>query len=156
MPLLILSLASFILSLITVALIKERFSQQLLDIPNERSSHTQPTPRGGGLGFIIAFAITSAIAPALSIPSISLLSLWLVLIPLTIIGILDDRQGVSAAIRYLVQLSAASIAIAYFGSFPQPWLDSFGIAGQITAIALTAIALTATINFFSGSLSPPS
>ena len=148
MPLLILSLASFILSLITVALIKERFSQQLLDIPNERSSHTQPTPRGGGLGFIIAFAITSAIAAALGISSISLLSLWLVLIPLTIIGILDDRQGVPAAIRYLVQLSAASIAIAYFGSFPQPWLDSFGIAGQIIAIALTAIGITAMINFY--------
>ncbi len=107
MPLLILSLASFILSLITVALIKERFSQQLLDIPNECSSHTQPTSRGGGLGFIIAFAITSAIAAALGISSISLLSLWLVLIPLTIIGILDDRQGVPAAIRYLVGCQAS-------------------------------------------------
>ncbi len=148
MLLLVLSLASFLISLLTVALIKQSFSQQLLDIPNERSSHTQPTPRGGGLGFIIAFAMTSAIAAALGIPSISLLSLWLVLIPLTIIGILDDRQGVPAAIRYLVQLSAASIAIAYFGSFPQPWLDSFGIAGQITAIALTAIGITALINFY--------
>ena len=142
MSLLVLSLASFLLSLLTVALIKQRFGQQLLDIPNDRSSHTQPTPRGGGLGFIIAFAITSAIAPfPLSLP------LWLVLLPLTIIGILDDRQGVPAALRYLVQLGAASIAVAAFGSFPLPW-SSFGVAGQISVIALTLIGITALINFY--------
>ena len=142
MSLLFLSLASFLLSFLAVALIKQRFGQQLLDIPNDRSSHTQPTPRGGGLGFIIAFAITSAIAP-FTFP----LSLWLVLLPLTIIGILDDRQGVPAALRYLVQLGAASIAVAAFGSFPFPW-SSFGIAGQMSAIALTLIGITALINFY--------
>ncbi|MGK7877124.1 MAG: glycosyltransferase family 4 protein [Xenococcaceae cyanobacterium] len=148
MPLLILSLASFLISLLTVALIEQHFSQQLLDIPNERSSHTQPTPRSGGLGFIITFAITSWIAAAIGIPLKPQPPLWLVLIPLTIIGILDDRQGVSAALRYLVQLSAASIAIAYLGPFSFPWLDSFGMVGQITAIALTAIGITAVINFY--------
>ena len=147
--LVILSLVSFLISLLIVALIKQRFSQQLLDIPNDRSSHTQPTPRGGGLGFIIAFAITSAISTAIAIPSIiPYLPLWFVLIPLTIIGILDDRQEVPAAIRYLVQLFSASLAVAYFGAFSQPWLTSFGIAGQITAIALTIIGMTALINFY--------
>ena len=146
---LILSLVSFLISLLTVALIKQRFSQQLLDIPNDRSSHTQPTPRGGGLGFIIAFAITSAISTAIGIPSIiPYLPLWFVLVPLTIIGILDDRQGVPAAIRYLVQLFSASLAVAYFGAFSQPWLTSFSIIGQITAIALTIIGMTALINFY--------
>ena len=142
MSLLILSLASFLLSVLAVALIKQRFGQQLLDIPNDRSSHTQPTPRGGGLGFILAFAITSAIAP-FPFP----FSLWLVLLPLTIIGILDDRQGVPAALRYLVQLGAASIAVTAFGSFPFPG-SSFGITGQIGAIALTLIGITALINFY--------
>ncbi len=146
---LILSLVSFPIGLITVALIKQRFSQQLLDIPNDRSSHTQPTPRGGGLGFIIAFAITSGISTAIGIPSIiPYLPLWFVLLPLTIIGILDDRQGVPAALRYLVQLFSASLAVAYFGAFSQPWLTSLGIAGQITAIALTIIGMTALINFY--------
>jgi len=42
--------------------IKQGLRENLLDIPNDRSSHTQPTPRGGGLGFIIAFAITSGIS----------------------------------------------------------------------------------------------
>ncbi|MGV2391306.1 MAG UNVERIFIED_CONTAM: hypothetical protein LVR29_33785 [Microcystis novacekii LVE1205-3] len=53
----LLSVISFLISFLVVALIKQRFSQQLLDIPNERSSHSQPTPRGGGLGFVVAFAL---------------------------------------------------------------------------------------------------
>jgi len=143
--LLILSIASFTISLLTVYLIKQRFSQQLLDIPNERSSHTQPTPRGGGLGFILAFGITSIVATVLGLPSH--LTLWLVIIPLSIIGILDDFGGVSAGIRYLVQLSAASIVIFYFGSFF--WgMESMGIVGEVLTIGLTAIAITALINFY--------
>jgi Fuc2NAc and GlcNAc transferase len=148
MPLLILSLASFCISLLTVALIKQRLSQQLLDLPNDRSSHTQPTPRGGGLGFIVSFALTSLLAAALDIIPWQDLAMWLVLIPLAVIGILDDRQGVSASARYLVQLGSAGIAIAYFGSFPLPWLDSFGTVGQIIAIALSIIGMTALINFY--------
>ncbi len=81
MLLLILLLASFLISLLIVALIEQRFRQKLLDIPNERSSHTQPTPRGGGLGFIIAFAITSAITAAIGTPYSLYPFLWLVLTP---------------------------------------------------------------------------
>jgi Fuc2NAc and GlcNAc transferase len=146
--LLILSLASLAISLLTVALIKQRFSQQFLDLPNDRSSHTQPTPRGGGLGFIVGFALTSFLAAVLGIIPWYDLSMWLVLLPLAVIGILDDRQGVPASVRYLVQLGSAGIAIAYFGSFEIPWLDNLGIVGKIVAIALSIIGMTAIINFY--------
>ena len=144
----ILSVASFLVSLLTVAIIKNRFSQHLLDIPNDRSSHTQPTPRGGGLGFVIAFALTSAIAYFFLPASLPLIPLWLILSPLIIIGILDDRQGVSSSIRYFVQLSVAGIAIVDLGAFPQPWLSGLGLFGQTLAIALTVIGMTAIINFY--------
>ena len=158
MPFLILSFASFVISLLAVALIKQRFSQHLLDIPNNRSSHTQPTPRGGGLGFIVAFAITSAIAsvwtsnftPTLpnQLTNPDQLVVWVILIPLTVIGIIDDQHGVPATLRYLVQLAVAGLAVAYFGSFPQPWLTSLGMAGTILASTFTAIGITALINFY--------
>ncbi len=146
---LILLFISFLISLLAVALIKQRLSQHLLDIPNERSSHTQPKPRGGGLGFIIAFALTSSLASALqsnfAFPNPTFV--WLILTPLAIIGIIDDRRGVPASLRYLVQLVAAVVAIACFGTFPQPWLD-FGTVGAIASITLSAIAFTAMINFY--------
>jgi UDP-N-acetylmuramyl pentapeptide phosphotransferase/UDP-N-acetylglucosamine-1-phosphate transferase len=145
---LILSFSGVVISFMAVAVIKQLFSQQLLDVPNERSSHTQPTPRGGGLGFIISFAITSSIA-FVFIHSINpSLSFWIALIPLIVIGILDDLQGMPALIRYLVQFSCACIAIAYFGAFPQPWLTELGLVGQIMAIILTLIGMTAMINLY--------
>jgi Fuc2NAc and GlcNAc transferase len=144
----ILSLSSFLISLLTVSLIKQRFSAQLLDIPNDRSSHTIPTPRGGGLGFVIAFALTSALAFWLLSPSFPLISLWLTLIPLAAIGIIDDRQGVPASGRYLVQFAVSGLAVFSLGAFPQPWLLEFGVFGQILAIAITVIGMTAMINFY--------
>ena len=163
MQLLILSIATFLLSLLTVGWLKQRFSQNLLDIPNDRSSHSQPTPRGGGLGFIIAFAIATLLSAILSrcfdqifpverlqITFLQpfLLQIGIILTPLAIAGIIDDRYSVPAAIRYLIQLAAAGIAVVSFGPFPQPWLTGFGIAGAIAAICLTLIAITALINFY--------
>ncbi|MBD2308793.1 glycosyltransferase family 4 protein [Chroococcidiopsis sp. FACHB-1243] len=156
MPSIVLSVFSFGISFLTVNLIRQRFRQSLLDIPNERSSHTQPTPRGGGLGFIIAFAITSAIAMGnnyvhlfADVPlNLNLAIVWLILIPLAIVGIIDDRSNVPAGIRYLVQLAAAGVAVTYFGAFPQPWLSQFGVVGSIVAIVLTTIGMTAIVNFY--------
>ncbi|NCS38296.1 MAG: glycosyltransferase family 4 protein [Microcystis aeruginosa BS13-10] len=144
----LLSVISFLISFLVVALIKQRFSQQLLDIPNERSSHSQPTPRGGGLGFVVAFALTSGLSYFLLPPSLPLIPLWLSLTPLIIIGLLDDRRGIPSSIRYLVQLSSASVAVTFFGAFPQSWLSDLGFGGKVLAIILTIIGLTAIINFY--------
>ena len=53
MLLVILAGASFVISLSIVGLMAQ--GNYLLDIPSDRSSHTQPTPRGGGLGFVYSF-----------------------------------------------------------------------------------------------------
>jgi Fuc2NAc and GlcNAc transferase len=41
--------------ILTWLYIKYALHKSLLDIPNDRSSHTVPTPRGGGLAIAIAF-----------------------------------------------------------------------------------------------------
>ena len=156
MSFLILLFASFLISLLAVALIRERFSQHLLDVPNERSSHNHPTPRGGGLGFILAFTATSGINSVfkgyftqfpiqLTNPEPAI---WLILTPLALIGMIDDQRSVPASLRYLVQLVAGGLAVACFGPFPQPWLTNLGTAGTILAIAFTVIGMTALINFY--------
>jgi UDP-N-acetylmuramyl pentapeptide phosphotransferase/UDP-N-acetylglucosamine-1-phosphate transferase len=77
-----------------------------------------------------------------------LLQLWLILTPLAIIGIIDDLHNLPASIRYLVQLTAAAIALFCFGPFPQPWLNPLGLPGELIAYSLTLIAITALINFY--------
>lgn len=156
-------LISFTLSWVTVGVIKSRFSQQFLDIPNERSAHSQPTPRGGGLGFVIAFGISSWLEviaqiyfpeqmPDWFVESQTIFSdlaiIWLSLIPLIIIGILDDRSEVPAKIRYLVQLGSSLLIIAYFGPFAFPALQDWGTIGYILEFILTIIGMTSLINFY--------
>lgn len=145
----LLTLIAFVLSIVSVDMARRTLQERLIDIPNDRSSHTQPTPRGGGIGFVIAFGITSTIA-TLCIDGTSRYNwlLWLTISPITIIGAIDDLQGVPAAPRYAVQLLAASLATFYFGAFPQPWLAKFGSTGEILALMLTVIGFTAIVNFF--------
>ena len=128
--------------------VKQQFQIVLIDIPNDRSSHTQPTPRGGGLGFIVAFAATSLIYAYQAQITPDTLWWWSVLLPLAIIGICDDRWSLPSKWRYLVQLITASIAVWHFTPFPQPWLAPLGTSGEILAIVFTIIGMTAIVNFY--------
>ena len=45
----------FISFLFTWALRRYALSRSIIDIPNERSSHSVPTPRGGGVAIVLGF-----------------------------------------------------------------------------------------------------
>jgi Fuc2NAc and GlcNAc transferase len=155
----ILLLSSGLLSFALVFTIKHYLSAHLMDLPNHRSSHSRPTPRGGGLGFVAAFVVISSAAclatlynpeafGSFGVKPAYLLQVWSVLLPLAIVGIVDDRKDVPASVRYLVQLAVAGIAVFYFGAFPQPWLEPWGLVGAAIAILLSVIGITAGINFY--------
>ncbi|MBT8450353.1 MAG: glycosyltransferase family 4 protein [Deltaproteobacteria bacterium] len=149
----LLSLLSFALSWAGIWVVARRFSDRLIDVPNQRSSHTQPTPRGGGIAFVAAFLLTAALAAVLvaddsdGAPSLVVGSI-LVLMPLWAVGAVDDARGLSVRFRYLVQMFAAALAVFLFGSFPG--FDA--LVGQLGApwlsAALSVIAITALINFY--------
>ena len=140
---------SGLLGFSTTYLIKEYLGQTLIDIPTDRSSHKNPTPRGGGLGFIVTFLLTNTSTLFIhSLNTLNFTAIWLILIPLSIVGFLDDRYNLSAGLRYLVQLSVAAIAIYAFPTLPLPGLNTLGLTGQILEAVITAIAFTALINFY--------
>jgi Fuc2NAc and GlcNAc transferase len=154
-------LSSFLLALACTGWLINYLSEDLLDIPNQRSSHTKPVLRGGGLGFIIAFALSGLVLTLigdlypdlisdwkLSSHVASFLQICLVLTPLTIVGFIDDRKDISASIRYFVQVLSAAIAIACFGTIPLPWLSGWGLAGEILGVVISLVAITASINFY--------
>ena len=145
----VLAAIAFVLSLALVKILISQFQQKLIDLPNERSSHTRPTPRGGGLGFILSFyallGINSFLNP--SPQPISFL-IWLSLIPLIVIGFLDDWKNLPASIRYLVQISVSAIAITSLGAFPI-FADQATIPVlNIGIMILSLIGMTALINFY--------
>jgi UDP-N-acetylmuramyl pentapeptide phosphotransferase/UDP-N-acetylglucosamine-1-phosphate transferase len=104
--------------------------RRLLDQPNARSSHSLPTPRGGGVAFVL---VGSA--------SVYFLGIWLpvLCLPLALVGFLDDRHNLPAALRYGVQF-ATVLALLLIS----PWhLSLIGLLPWL----LLLIAGTAVINF---------
>ena len=121
--------------------------RKLLDQPNARSSHRQPTPRGGGVAFAVVASASSGIA-LLSGQGLAAAALPLLAAPLAVVGLLDDRHNLPASWRYGVQLFTAALMLGF-----SPLVQRFGLAVAsgswllLPVLALLVIAVTAVINF---------
>jgi len=107
-----------------LAWLKQR---QILDRPNERSSHSLPTPRGGGLATTPVMAVLllamawQAASPLLAVLAAGSLALL-------VISWIDDRRGLPPGPRFLAQGAAVAVGMA---ALPDPvlsgaiplWLD---------------------------------
>lgn len=91
----------------------------LLDVPNERSLHRTPTPRGGGLAIVLAtLAGLVALAAAGTIPEGVAWALGGGGAVVAAVGWLDDRRGLSAPVRALVHTAAAVWAVGWIWGEP--------------------------------------
>ena len=93
----------------------------LQDMPNERSSHTTPTLRGGGIGFVVSLLIfILGMTLSQNLPWKFGGGLFFGLALVAVVGWLDDRQGVKAMYRLSVHFLAAllvtfSLPHLYYG-----------------------------------------
>lgn len=87
-------------------------AKAVFDIPNERSSHVVPTPRGGGVAIVTVACFTWLILAAGGLLS-TRVSIALVVGggAVAIVGWLDDRHSVSALVRLAVHFAAAVSAV---------------------------------------------
>ena len=89
----------------------------MLDIPNERSSHTVAVPRGGGLSILLAVTLAvSLLIAARKVPAQFLLALFAGGIAVAVVGFADDRLQLSVKARLAVHVSAATLAVYCLGS----------------------------------------
>ena len=88
-----------------------------IDIPNERSSHSTPTPRGGGIAFVLASILAFfTIAILTSQFGVKLLGLSVAGGLVATVGNLDDRKRISgAAVRLFAHSIAATILVVAIG-----------------------------------------
>jgi Fuc2NAc and GlcNAc transferase len=123
--------------LIAGAVIKRSSRLGRMDIPNTRSSHTVPTPRGGGIGIVfgvIGFALMLAFNQR---------ETWALLatsVLIAAIGWLDDRYTLSAKRRmlgYLLLSIALVISILWSMSFS---LVETGLLGLFFTLYLVWIS----------------
>ena len=140
---------------LTLLIRKSALKTNRLDVPNERSSHTSPTPRGAGLAVVVAFLLgLIALLVENSISDEVFLAVAIPGLAVAIIGWLDDRGHLTSAKWRLVgHFACASLAVWLVGGLPElPLANStidFGLVGDIAAVIYLVWMLN-LFNFMDG------
>lgn len=91
---------------------------RLVQIPNHRSSHVQPTPNGGGLGIVLAGCLADAGLALFFDWALGWTVLGLGML-LAAVGLRDDIRHVSARIRFGVQVAVCAGFLFALGDLPK-------------------------------------
>ena len=113
---------------LTAALRKYALARSLVDVPNARSSHSIPTPRGGGVAVVVAFLLA---LPFLNwfdlVPTPTLLGVGGAGVLVAVVGFMDDHGHIAARWRLLGHFSAALWALYWLGGLPEVQVFGFGV-----------------------------
>jgi Fuc2NAc and GlcNAc transferase len=122
----------------------------LIDVPNIRSSHEVPTPRGGGIGIVAGVAAGVLGLAAFGIgPTQELLVLGLGAICIAIVGAVDDWRSLSAGYRLLLQALIAVFVVIALGPVNRlPLPSPLDISIGWLSIPFTVLWLVTVTNFY--------
>lgn len=124
-------------------------SRGTLDVPNERSSHVTPTPRGGGLA--IAAVMLVGLVGGMAFGwldrdvGIALLGGGLMV---GAIGWADDCFNLTYRPRLAVHFAAALWTLAWLGGFPRLDLGATHLPLGVLGWVLAVLGIVWTVNFY--------
>lgn len=152
----LLGVTSLLISFLFVAWLRGwARKRELLDIPNTRSSHTQPTPRGGGLAIVLVTLVGVMVFNLLIQSHLS--TLWPYLagsILIALVSWIDDLISLPFLVRLPAHFLGAIFAVWGFGHIQDlllPLLDetSGGWLGVLLSL-FWIVGLTNAYNFMDG------
>jgi len=126
----------------TRALVPILRRRDILDHPNERSAHREPTPRGGGIAVIGSLLLAWFVlaGAGLALPGVVGVSLGAGI--LAVVSWVDDLRGLSPLLRLLAQIVVVAIGI---------WAKARGLSwAGFATIGLLWIWCTNLFNFMDG------
>jgi Fuc2NAc and GlcNAc transferase len=127
---------------------KIAINKSILDHPNERSSHSVSTPRGGGLAIGIAWFTGLIYFYVTNRAEQSLFYALLSGLPLTLVGFVDDLFDLKPGIRFLVQFICAACALWFLGGLHNCQLSIVNCQFAFILTPLAFIAIIWSINLF--------
>lgn len=137
---------------ITSAIRSYAVRRGLVDVPNERSSHVIPTPRGGGIAIVVVLLIAIAIATlAGALPIRHAIGIGGGALAVALIGWLDDAgrlKNTGVAVRAGVHLGASLWAVLWLGGFERLDLGTFTIGLSTLGVPLAVLAIAWTTNLY--------
>lgn len=133
------SMVAFMISLLTLTwLLRSGVAGKILDRPNDRSLHRNPTPRIGGLAILAGM-----LSGWMGLGSAQLALVLAATTALALVSFLDDLKHLPVWQRLLAHFLAASLSVFWLSS-GQPWL--------VLIVAILAIVwMTNLFNFMDGS-----
>ena len=109
----------------------------IIDRPNERSSHTELTIRGGGIIFLVSALLSLGLEPAIWMPVLGMLIIG-------VISFIDDRITLSNKIRIIFHLTAVTLLFFSLNIFQLfPWYIAI-------AMYILVIGIINAYNFMDG------
>lgn len=141
-------------SSLTFLALRYAVKHRVLAIPNERTSHEMPTPRGGGIAIILCFFLSVIFLQAFSpTPQRALWALLGAGALIAVLGFVDDHDHVPAPIRFFLQTVAALWMLFGVGGYEALWIGNdtlkLGILGLPCAV-LATVWFTNLYNFMDG------
>lgn len=145
----LLLLAGAVSAVLTGLVRRYALARSILDVPNARSSHTAPTPRGGGVAIVLAtLAGFPALAAAGALPWPALWALAGAGGFVALVGFLDDHGHIAARWRLLAHFAAAAWALAWLGGAPPVLVFGAHIDLGWLGAALAALYLVWLLNLY--------
>jgi Fuc2NAc and GlcNAc transferase len=135
--------------LITGMVRRHALNNAILDVPNSRSSHLVPTPRGGGLAIVLTFlpCVTALyLRQLLDLPIAAALAAGGGSI--AIVGYLDDRKALPASIRFVVHMAASIGVVILLGGLAGSSLRAIGLQGIFAGSVIAVLSLSWMTNLF--------
>jgi Fuc2NAc and GlcNAc transferase len=134
---------------LTRAVRHDALRREVLDLPNERSSHAVPTPRGGGVAIVVvtlaaevALAINGWLSPR------ETLALAVGGVAVAAIGWLDDHGGLRASVRGAVHFAAAAWALYWLGGLPELRVGTGSVALGFLGAVLAVFGIVWSTNLY--------
>ncbi|QBZ88760.1 glycosyltransferase family 4 protein [Pseudomonas viciae] len=134
---------------LTAALRRYAMARSIIDVPNARSSHSIPTPRGGGVSIVVAFLLTLALLGQLGlVPLEYAVALGGAGALVAIVGFMDDHGHIAARWRLLGHFSAAVWALLWLKGLAP--LRLFGVSFDLSWLGhvLAAFYLVWILNLY--------
>ena len=132
--------AVFIASMLLTGIIRRlALARGVMDVPNARSSHVLPTPRGGGLAIVVTVLLAIGVMYVRGNVPPDLAAVLLIGGPfVALIGFIDDLRSVSVSARLAVQFAAFGWCVYCLGPLPPIHLGfavvNLGVGGSIAAV----------------------
>lgn len=144
--LLIISFIVFASFVLTELVRRYTLKKKLIDIPNERSSHTVPTPRGGGLSIVIIFLTSIIVVDVLATDIfISLVGSGAIIAG---IGYWDDHVHIPAKLRLIAHFLSSAWALYWLGGIVQLHIFNYSINPGFVGIVVVSFLLVWLLNLF--------